>query len=83
MRDHARHLKVAQAAPKGEFSAYAFLDNDGVNLTRRFRSASWCDLMPHRRLCECRGSIGLPYEAAMAQWPRPVALKYLISPDEL
>ena len=90
MRDHARHLsKVAiEAAPKGEFSAYAFLDNDGVNLDKTVPIGVMVRLDGKRLTVDyvnVADQLSGPMNAGRnggAVAAARIALKYLISPDE-
>lgn len=90
MREHARQLgkRVIEAAPKGEYSAYAFLDNDGVNLDKIVPIGVNVRLDGKRLTVDyvnVADQLSGPMNAGRnggAVAAARIALKYLISPDE-
>ncbi|MBV2182277.1 MAG: hydantoinase B/oxoprolinase family protein [Castellaniella sp.] len=90
MRSHARRLgQIAiESAPQGEFSAHAFLDNDGVNLDRTVPIGLKVRLDGKRLTVDyvdVADQLSGPMNAGRnggAVAAARIALKYLISPDE-
>ncbi|MER1967704.1 hydantoinase B/oxoprolinase family protein [Castellaniella sp. GW247-6E4] len=90
MRDHARRLsrQAIKAAPKGEFSAFAFLDNDGVQLDKTVPIGVQVRLDGERLTVDyvdVADQLSGPMNAGRnggAVAAARIALKYLISPDE-
>lgn len=90
MRSHARWLSqtAIESAPKGEYSAFAFLDNDGVNLDKTVPIGVTVRL-DGRRLTvdyvDVADQLSGPMNAGRnggAVAAARIALKYLISPDQ-
>lgn len=90
MRHHARRRSqvAIQSAPQGEFSAFAFLDNDGVNLDRTVPIGVKVRLDGNRLTVDYHNvadQLSGPMNAGRnggAVAAARIALKYLISPDE-
>lgn len=90
MRTHARRLSKAaiEAAPKGEFSAFAFLDNDGVNLDKTVPIGVQVRLDGERlsvNYVNVADQLAGPMNAGRnggAVAAARIALKYLFSPEE-
>lgn len=90
MRNHARRLSqvAIEAAPQGEFSAYAFLDNDGVTLDKIVPIGVKVRLDGKRLTVDYHNvadQLDGPMNAGRnggAVAAARIALKYLISPDE-
>ncbi len=90
MRDHARRLsRVAiESAPRGNYSAYAFLDNDGVHLDKIVPIGVQVRLDGKRLTVDyvnVADQLSGPMNAGRnggAVAAARIALKYLISPDE-
>lgn len=90
MRSHARRLSqvAIESAPQGEFSAYAFLDNDGVNLDKivpigvKIRlDGKRLTVDYHNVADQLAGPMNAGRNGGAVAAAR-IALKYLISPDE-
>lgn len=90
MRNHARWLSrtAIESAPKGEYSAFAFLDNDGVNLDKTVPIGVQVRLDGKRLTVDyvdVADQLSGPMNAGRnggAVAAARIALKYLISPDE-
>ncbi len=90
MRHHARWLSqtAIESAPKGEYSAFAFLDNDGVNLDKTVPIGVQVRLDGKRLTVDyvdVADQLSGPMNAGRnggAVAAARIALKYLISPDE-
>lgn len=90
MRDHAhRRIKMAvESAPRGEFSGYSFLDNDGVHLDRTVPVGVRVRLDGKRITVDYANvadQVSGPMNAGRnggAVAAARIAMKYLFSPDE-
>lgn len=90
MRQHARRQaeNAIKAAPKGEYPAYAYLDNDGVNLDKIVPIGVQVRLDGERVVVDyvnVADQLSGPMNAGRnggAVAAARIALKYLISPDE-
>jgi len=90
MREHARRLALnaIRAAPKGEYSAYAYLDNDGIHLDQVVPIGVQIRLDGERIVVDyvdVADQLSGPMNAGRnggAVAAARIALKYLISPEE-